>query len=607
MSFDYITISLNGVPLTPPIDAAVTRIVVDTSLHMPSMFEIHLQDEPLAGIYPVIDSPLLSIGSLVKISAKSVGASNTPSVPVPGVLISGEITALEPSFREDGSAELVVRGYDKSHRLHRGRKTRTFLMSNDYQIVTMIGGENGIPVTGVPTSGVREYVLQNNQTDMEFLRDIATRNGYDLAMNELGTLMFKKSGIPVPGPLLTWLQNLINFTPRATAAGQVNSVTVQAYDPKLKQTTVGLMPVIPSTSGGATLAVDYAAAHSMFGATAKEVVTDQPVGMITEAMALATAKSGEITRDFLQAEGMCLGHPQVTAGRTVMVAGVGLKYSGSYLITSATHVCDHRGYTTTFRADGSEAKTLTTMLSNDAPPPGRIYGVVNGIVTNNMDPLGQGRVKVKFPFLGSLPPVESNWCRVATPMAGSMHGFYNIPEINDEVLVAFEQGDVNFPYVVGSLWNMLDRPPLPSATVVIGGKVTKRMWKTPAGHQIVLDDTPGAENISIIDKTMANKVEIKSTPPGEIAITVAGNCTIQANNKVSITSLAQDVEIKCLNFKVTANANIQMTAMANLQMKGTAQALLEGTASATVKDGAGAQIALTGPMVSVNNGALDVM
>ena len=161
MSFDYITISLNGMPLTPPIDAAVTRIVVDTSLHMPSMFEIHLQDEPLTGIYPVIDSPLLSIGSLVKISAKSVAVSNSPSVPVPGVLISGEITALEPSFREDGSAELVVRGYDKSHRLHRGRKTRTFLMSNDYQIVTMIGGENSIPVTGVPTSGVREYVLQN--------------------------------------------------------------------------------------------------------------------------------------------------------------------------------------------------------------------------------------------------------------------------------------------------------------------------------------------------------------------------------------------------------------------------------------------------------------
>jgi uncharacterized protein involved in type VI secretion and phage assembly len=607
MAFDYLTITINGMPLVPPIDTALTRVVVDTSLHMPSMFELHLQDEPMAGIYPIIDSPLFVIGSMVKINSSAVSTSNiaTPKVPLP--LFSGEITALEPYFHEDGTAELVVRGYDKSHRLNRGRKTRTFLMSNDYQIATMVCGENGIALTGLPTSGVREYVLQNNQTDMEFLRDLAARNGYDLAMDALGVLTFKKSGIPVPGPMLTWLENLKSFSPRATAAGQVNTVTVQAYDPKLKQTSTGMMAVIPSTAGGPTLAVDYAAAHSVFGATAKDVVTDQPMAMISDAMTLATAKAGEITRDFLQAEGRCLGNPQVTAGRTITVMSVGLKYSGAYLVTSATHICDHQGYDTLFRVEGSEAKTLTTLLTNDAPPPGRIYGVVNGIVTNNIDPLGQGRVKVKFPFLGSLPPVESNWCRVATPMAGTMRGFYCIPEVNDEVLVAFEQGDVNFPYVVGSLWNTLDRQPVPSTAAVVGGKVVKRMFKTTAGHQMVFDDTPGKEMISIIDKTLANKVEISSTPPGKISITVTGDCAIEANNKVSITSKAQDVEISCLNFKVTANANIQLSANANLTMKGMAQAQIEGTAGVTMKDGAGAQIAMTGPIVNVNNGALEVI
>src|SRR5437868_3604561 len=89
---------------------------------------------------------------------------------------------------------------------------------------------------------------------------------------------------------------------------------------------------------------------------------------------------------------------------------------------------------------------------------GRISGVVVGVVTNNQgDPDGLGRVKVKFPWLSN--EEESFWARVAAPMAGKERGFYFLPEVEDEVLVAFEQGDVRFPYVVGSLWNGKDAPP----------------------------------------------------------------------------------------------------------------------------------------------------
>src|ERR1700750_2275998 len=85
---------------------------------------------------------------------------------------------------------------------------------------------------------------------------------------------------------------------------------------------------------------------------------------------------------------------------------------------------------------------------------GRIYGVVVAVVTNNQDPDGFGRVKVKFPWLSDVD--ESSWARIAAPMAGKARGIYFLPEVDDEVLVIFEHGDVRSPYVLGALWNCQD-------------------------------------------------------------------------------------------------------------------------------------------------------
>ena len=82
----------------------------------------------------------------------------------------------------------------------------------------------------------------------------------------------------------------------------------------------------------------------------------------------------------------------------------------------------------------------------------RVTGVVVGVVTNNQDPDGLGRVKVKFPWLSDAD--ESSWARIAAPMAGKERGLYFLPEVDDEVLVIFEHGDLRFPFVPGALWNL---------------------------------------------------------------------------------------------------------------------------------------------------------
>src|SRR5262245_22538227 len=103
------------------------------------------------------------------------------------------------------------------------------------------------------------------------------------------------------------------------------------------------------------------------------------------------------------------------------------------------------------------ASLLDLLRPPDERSAGRIYGVVPGVVTSNDDPEKLGRVKLRFPWLSD--EVESGWARVALPAAGNLRGVYMLPEVDDEVLVAFEQGDVRFPYVVGGLWSSKLPPP----------------------------------------------------------------------------------------------------------------------------------------------------
>lgn len=113
---------------------------------------------------------------------------------------------------------------------------------------------------------------------------------------------------------------------------------------------------------------------------------------------------------------------------------------------------------------------LLDLLQPPAAPGGaRIAGVVTAVVTNNQDPESLGRVKVRFPWLAA--DQESPWARVATPMAGAGGGMVVLPPVDAEVLVAFDQGDPRFPYVVGALWNQGAPPPADGSvalSVVVG-------------------------------------------------------------------------------------------------------------------------------------------
>jgi uncharacterized protein involved in type VI secretion and phage assembly len=135
---------------------------------------------------------------------------------------------------------------------------------------------------------------------------------------------------------------------------------------------------------------------------------------------------------------------------------------------------------------------------------GRIFGAVIAVVSNVDDPDRLGRVKVRYPWLKD--DSESPWARLVSFMAGAGRGAVFRPETGDEVLVLFEHGDMRFPYVIGVLWNGKDQ--MPSERGADGDNAV-RLIKSRSGHQIVIDDTAGAEKVTVHDKA-GNSIELSS-------------------------------------------------------------------------------------------------
>jgi phage protein D/phage baseplate assembly protein gpV len=546
------------------------------------MFTLLIYDN---GLQWVDDQNLLKLGAEVEIKINNE------------VLIKGEITSLEPDFTEEGNAVLLVRGYDKSHRLHHVRRTKTYLQIEDSSLASQIAGNVGLGSDVDTTSTTYEYVMQSNQTDMEFLRSRAMRIGYQVYVED-GKLCFKKYPVSAKGnPVeLEWGRDLLHFRVRMVAGRQPKQVTVRGWDPDTKQAILGQANAPSSTEnqGGITQAGGVAASQA-FGSDGENVVVNSPVEVQGEADTLAKGLLDATHGNFIHAEGECTGNPRIKAGGVVDVQGVGTRFGGKYLVSSATHVYNvEAGYRTTFRITGQQPNTLLDLVdasNEEQHGRGLLQGIVPAIVTNVNDPDDLGRVKVQFPWLGD--DVESTWARVSSLMGGADRGWMILPEVNDEVLVAFEHGDTRFPYVIGSLWSKKDNPPLPTSEAVSDGKVVQRILKTRAGHTILLDDSSGKEQVVIRDKN-GNEILIDSSSN---TITITADVLEEKVAQNATFDCQGDIKQNATNLTIKCKGNLNLEASGQLKIKG-AQVAIEGSGSTQVKSSGILQI--QGSVVKIN-------
>jgi phage protein D/phage baseplate assembly protein gpV len=541
---NQITIEVDGTPLSEALEMHLEEVVVDDYLHLPDMFTLTFRDPERT----VLGEARVKIGSVVRVSSSESGGTK------PGLLIHGEVTAVEAEYTEGGS-RITVCGYDPSHRLHRGRLSTSYADMKDSDIAAQVAKRVGLQVGVVDDSGpVEKYVAQANLTDWEFLSSRAREIGFEISVEE-GKLNYRdakrSTSAPPDGdydssdPLqLVFGKELVEFHPRLTSAGQVKEVVVRGWDPATKQALVGRAPAAASS---ATLKAKPADLAALFG-DPTHVSGDLPLSSQAAVDAGAKALSEQIGSAHAEASGVALGHPKLRPGTAVKISVVDEHFEGAYVITQARHIFNQAGYRTWFTISGRQDRSILglTTRTGGGQKRDRINGVVVGLVTQNDDRLG--RVKLKFPWMSD--SFETDWARVASLGAGARSGAVWLPQVDDEVLVAFEHGDFRRPYVLGGLWNGIDKPPLGDG-LFDNGSVKRRGFVSRKGHRFVFLDGDGDAGIALLTSNDSLRIALKESAT-EIHVASDGTIVIESKG----------------DLKIKGDANVTIEAGTGLTLKG---------------------------------------
>jgi phage protein D/phage baseplate assembly protein gpV len=533
---DAAVIHVDGRPLVAELYPRLRSARIEESVLLPDTFVLRFEDAH----FELFDDGPFTLGVPVQIAFRAEAD--------PIVVTEGDVTAIGVEPGPSGRHELVVSGLDRSHRLAQCLRHRSFLNMSDAAIARQIAGEYGLTARVDSTPGSHDYVLQAGLSDLTFLRERAARIGFDVWITGPELHFRPRPDAEGTPPALRWGENLLSFRTRFSAAERCDEVVVHGWDDVGKRTVTGRASASDADDGADCPAADDAAraARQAFGRNVREtgligVEDQQEADALAKSLLLRASGSGAT----LKAE--VSGDPRLGAGVTVQVAGVGTRLAGRYRLTAVEHVyASGQPYVTRITCGSKDPAGLVDLLRGD---PGAAFGDLGGgygarllpaQVTNNDDPEGLGRVKVRFPTLSAQD--ESQWARVAAPGAGAARGMQWIPEVGDEVLVGFEFSDVHRPVVMGGMWSRTDAPPEKSP--VSGGTTTVRVLASRTGHRVRFTDDPQGEvQVAMGDASSAlTLTRDRSTLAAEQALDVTGTqIKITATQKLVLS--APQVEI----------------------------------------------------------------
>ncbi|MFY1671342.1 phage late control D family protein [Plantactinospora sp. WMMB334] len=332
-------IQCGGVRLPPEAHRDVESVTVLEDLNALSMFTVTLKNwdaRRLAVTWS--DATLFAVGTEVRISLGSVRELYPVMV--------GEVTSLEPAFDAGRTPMLTVRGYDLRTRLFRRQRTRTFTGTRDSAIARQVAADAQLRAEVTDTRATLDYVLQNNQTDLEFLQQRAKVIGYEIFVRDR-VLYFRppQHGRP-PAAKLGVGGEISRFTPRLRALAQVAEHSVRGWDVTGKRAVVSTARAgaESSTMGGAATGPQQAG-RVFDGAVSATV--DLRVPDRERADEIATGHFDERALTYITGEVECGGEPRLRAGEVVEIEGAGAAFSGAYYVVSASHsVTAQQGYRT---------------------------------------------------------------------------------------------------------------------------------------------------------------------------------------------------------------------------------------------------------------------
>lgn len=599
-------VSVDGSPL--PASAAVLLVTgrVTDAANLPDSFELEFSDT--AG------TVLADGGFRIGVPVVLTVSENGPQAPVK--LLEGEVTAID---REDiaGVLRTRVRGLDRSHRLFRGRRVAAYVDRTPADIVRDVAKRAEVPVKEISVTGsVIKHLTQDNVSDWVFLKRLADVTGSTFSVVE-GGLVFgpPTQAAQAPGGaesarddpvVIEHGMNTLSLQATVTSASQVPEVEVRGWDPERKEAVVSTAP--PRTRVVELPTVDPQKVADAF-ASPTHVAPDGD-GRPAEQDRLAASVADRIAGGFAEVEARIRGNSQIHSGTAVTLRGFGAPFDGRYTVTESTHeFAAGTGYTTTVVVSNASDRSLLGVttgavggVGTAGPGAQRMPGVVSALVSDIDDPQGQGRVRLAFPYLSD--DYVSSWARTVHAGAGAKRGAVVLPEVGDEVLVAFEAGRFDHPFVLGGLYNGVDEPAGGWSSVQKGGEVVRRSFTSRTGMNLVFTEEPGTETVEITTSGGAQRVTLTQTAQQGIEIISEGPVTVTAKADATITADQGKVAVSAASIEMRASGAVKIEG-ATVSVKGSGSAEVEGGTLAlkgqgTAELSAGGATTVRGAVVKIN-------
>lgn len=338
----FFKVVINGKEITKEALGAIESVKFEEEVNTSRMFTMKLSSFDFDdGSFRFIDLDDLCLGSEMKLH---MGMDSDV------LMMTGEIVSFEPHFGEEGST-VEINSYDQLHRLGFGKKQRTFSNKTDSELATLIAGDWNLSSSVENTQIKYQHIWQYNQSDFEFLSERARRIRFELSVEDK-TLFFKPSQENnSPSLTLEYKVDLAEFSVRLRTLYMGSEFFVKGWDFSKKEPISAIAKEDDKISDMAAEEIGTKMTKKAFMSglsTVSSALLNQKIENSLDAKKLAVAQYNSQLVDTVTGEGKCAGIPELRAGKTIELKGIG-RFSGIYYVTSTTHVIDNEGYNVSFR------------------------------------------------------------------------------------------------------------------------------------------------------------------------------------------------------------------------------------------------------------------
>ena len=558
------------------------RVVLETASASAATLRFH---DPF---FELLESTFAKIGAKIQVAFPDANGADV-------IVFKGKVAAIAAEQGAADRHELVITGYDASQQLSHGLTPTTYTEMTAAEIVSKIAKRNSLTAQTNINGKKMAYFLQLD-SDHAVLDELARLNSAEWWVDD-ATLHFAQRTLKAPIKL-KWGATLQRFSARFSGAARVDDVTVRGWDPATQKAVTGkaTRSSVTSTKVGLKLKLSDTRASQATALKASSTVTDMPVGAADEAKALAEAMQADLAAGELRVQGEAIGQPHIAAGSTIQIEGAGTQLAGTFVVSRVEHIFGvGRPLLSRFeggRHGGNDLADHIVSAQRGSVRNRRQFAI--GTVTNVKDPDKVGRIKVKLPTISDKD--DSAWARVVSPGAGKSRGLHLMPDVGDEVLVAFIGGDPRNPVILGGIWSKKFAPPTPEP--VKGDKVAERSLVMASGAKLVFTENTDKKKAVVALKHAEPETNLQFDKDG-VKINAKEGTKIKLVVGDASVELASDGTITLKGSAITIKATKNLTLQGQkVSIKGNSGAVMDGGGSKVDLSPAGAKVEASG-MVTV--------